>query len=334
LNGQETQITLTLAREAFQTVTGAVDLPQGARDANLSASIMDSAGHQLPYHAQFHSGVVQALLPDGSYSMLVTTAPQFGTSGSAGSVYQTLGREAMYAGTVDFTVAGHAPGGLRVKLAVPHPSRVALNVERSGNPEETGSAAGHGEIMVTVSPAGGWIDNGIVSAYARGNLPGPLEPEYTPPGPYWAHLRIAQKGFCEESLSAGGANLAQEPLTIGLAGPQVPMQLTLRDDCARLTLTLPQNLAGIRAGEEDSYTVWAVPDFNFATDLEPVTLRASTGGTATLEDLTPGNYHVYTFAGPMALEYHNRDALAALPGQAITLSPGTTATLVLETPKP
>jgi hypothetical protein len=266
--------------------------------------------------------------------MLITATSQFGTSGIGGAP-EAIYPVAMMSGTANFTVAGRALSELRVKLGIPQPSPVTLNVERSGSPAEAGSAE-HSEILVTVSPAGGWIDNGIVSAYARGSLPGPLEAETTPPGSYWAHLRISQKGFCEASFSAGGANLAREPVTIGLAGSQAPVQLTLRDGCARLTLSLPQNLAGIAAGEENSYTVWAVPDFDFATDVEPVTLRASTGGTATLEDLTPGNYHVYTFAGPMALEYHNREALAALPtpGQAITLSPGATATLVLEAPKP
>jgi hypothetical protein len=54
----------------------------------------------------------------------------------------------------------------------------------------------------------------------------------------------------------------------------------------------------------------------------------------TLNSLTPGNYHVYTFPGAVELEYRNREALAALKnqGQAITLSPGTTGNLIVEVP--
>jgi hypothetical protein len=48
--------------------------------------------------------------------------------------------------------------------------------------------------------------------------------------------------------------------------------------------------------------------------------------------LTPGNYHVYVFAGPHSLEYHNREVLAALKGQAVTLEPEGTAELILEVP--
>jgi hypothetical protein len=52
----------------------------------------------------------------------------------------------------------------------------------------------------------------------------------------------------------------------------------------------------------------------------------------TLNGLTPGDYHVYTFVGAVQLAYRNREALAALknPGQAITLSPGATGSLVVE----
>ena len=54
----------------------------------------------------------------------------------------------------------------------------------------------------------------------------------------------------------------------------------------------------------------------------------------TLTGLTPGNYHVYTFAGAVQLAYRSRNALAFLnnPGQAISLAPGTTGNLVVEAP--
>jgi hypothetical protein len=78
-----------------------------------------------------------------------------------------------------------------------------------------------------------------------------------------------------------------------------------------------------------------VPDFDSTSDVVPQTLRPSTGGTVTLTGLTPGNYHVYAFDQPVALGYRNPEALAALPnpGQAVTLSPGTTSNLVVEAPE-
>jgi hypothetical protein len=103
----------------------------------------------------------------------------------------------------------------------------------------------------------------------------------------------------------------------------------LRDDCAQLTLSLPESV-GLSAGEEPYYTVYVVPDFDSTEDVVPQTLRPSTGGRITLTGLTPGNYHVYTFARPVALEYRNPAVLASLPGQAVALAPGAEAELAVE----
>jgi hypothetical protein len=161
-----------------------------------------------------------------------------------------------------------------------------------------------------------------------------LETTFTPSGSYWADTTISQRGLCLASFTAGGANLAREPLTIGPAGVTAPLLLALRDDCASLTLSLPTAGAAQAPGEERWYTVYVVPDFESTENTVPQTLRPTSGGTVTLEGLTPGSYHVYTFAASVVLEYHNPAALAALPtpGQPVTLSAGTTTSLVLEVP--
>jgi hypothetical protein len=81
---------------------------------------------------------------------------------------------------------------------------------------------------------------------------------------------------------------------------------------------------------EPFYTVYVVPEFASTEDVVPQTLRPSTGGRVTLSGLTPGNYHVYAFDHPVALEYRNPAVLAGLQGQAITISPGETSDLVVE----
>jgi hypothetical protein len=163
-----------------------------------------------------------------------------------------------------------------------------------------------------------------------------MEATWLNPGSYWVHTHIGQKGLCEDSFTGGGASLAREPVILGLNGSVSPMTLTLRDDCASLTLSLPQSLMANAPGEEPFYTAYAVPDFDSTEDVVPVTLRPSSGGTATIEDLTPGNYHVYTFNATARLQYHDRSVLASLPypGQPVTLSAGTTSNLVMEAPEP
>jgi len=200
----------------------------------------------------------------------------------------------------------------------------------------TGTAAtpaGNGQVAVMVSPAAAGTSGALVTQYATGTTAAPLEATYVSPGTYWVHTYVSG-GLCESSFTAGGANLAREPLTVGLGGATVPLELTLRDDCAHLTLNLPENAMTLAAGDERFYTAYVVPDFDFTHDLTPVVLRPSVSGAATLNDLTPGNYHVYTFAGDVRLEYRNPAALAALanPGQPVTLSPGAAETLVLEAP--
>ena len=80
----------------------------------------------------------------------------------------------------------------------------------------------------------------------------------------------------------------REPVTIGLSGSAATMELTMRDDCASLQLSLPESMDSITAGEEPFFTVYAVPDFDSTSEVQPETLRASTGGSVTLSGLTPG----------------------------------------------
>jgi hypothetical protein len=335
-NGGETTANLLLTLEPYQAVTAEAVFPQGSSASragvNLSAIVMNSAGRQVPYQTQFDEAThtIQALLPDGTYSMLVSTVPRVQATNSRANVSTGTSQESdVLVGTADFTVAGQGVARLRVPLSVPRPSPVQVTVVHNG---ARAQASRNELVMVMVSQAGGWIDDNMVSGYANGPADGPLTASYTIPGVYWVHTHLSARGLCEASFTAGGAPLAREPVRIGLSGSTALMELALRDDCAALQLSLPETLASITAGEEPFFAVYVVPDFDSTADVEPVTLRPSTGGNITLNGLTPGDYHVYTFAGAVQLAYRNREALAVLknPGQAITLSPGATGSLVVE----
>jgi hypothetical protein len=113
------------------------------------------------------------------------------------------------------------------------------------------------------------------------------------------------------------------------------MDLTLTDNCATLTLNLPAGLATFVPGDEPFYFLYIVPDFDTPVSIPSMTIHPSSGSTLTIDGLTPGSYHVYTFSTPVHFEYRNPDAVAALSnsGQAVTLSGGTTASLTLEVPE-
>jgi hypothetical protein len=329
-NGQEAQANLTLALEPWQLVKAVVSFPQGAAPAmDLSTAVVaDNAGRQLPYLAQYdpdgHS--IHAELPDGNYTLFAANDRTVDNNGPIAH------KGAILAGSVDFAVAGRPVPNLSIPLSAGKPSPVEVTVMHN-----TTQPAGSGPLaMVTVSPAQGWIDDSMVAEYAHGSAPGPLAATYTRPGSYWVSMHVQQKGLCESSLTAGGADLAREPLVMGAFGSSVPMALTLRDDCASLALNLPDTQASITAGDEQYYTAYVVPDFDSTSEISPVTLRPSTGGGGTVVNLTPGNYHVYTFPGFVEFAYRNPEALKAMSSraQAVTLSPTATASLQVEVPTP
>ena len=53
------------------------------------------------------------------------------------------------------------------------------------------------------------------------------------------------------------------------SGATPPLTLTLRDDCASLWVTLPSTAETPEAGEEPSYTVYVVPDFDSTAEVTP-----------------------------------------------------------------
>ncbi len=344
--GEQTEADLALTLETFHPVSASVSVPTDAagqefsadgEGATLSAVVADSQGHAFFYPAQYDSTshTVRALLPDGTYTLIVTAA--WPTRGARRNAPANSAREANPdTGAVEFSVNGHAVTNLRIGLASAARSPVQVSVTRSGG---SASAAAQNvdahEIVLTLSEAGGSAGYSSESTFALGPLAGPLHTSSTSPGTYWVHTNLEDKHYCADSLVAEGSNLAREPLTIGVSGSTAPLMLNLRDDCAKLTLTLAPEAQGSGVGEEPFYTVYAVPDFDSTEDVIPQTLRPSTGAKVTLDGLTPGSYHVYAFGKPVAFAYREKAIRDALPnrGQAIDLAPGQSANLTVEAPR-
>ena len=334
--GEEAQANLTLPLEPFHLVHASVIFPpelrNGGSGPGVDYEVLTADGRHLNYPAVYDgkSRSVQTMLPDGSYTLRVAVNGG-GTPGGRSVGSGGIGRGASLTGQLDLTVAGHPLTTLRIPVGPVSPSPLQVVVSHAAAGGSTSGGSNRVDVFVEIMQAGALTD-GMQSMYAQGQGPGSIETMAPSPGQYWVHTVVAKPGLCEGSFTAGGANLGREPLVVGPAGTTAPLTLTLRDDCASLKLSLPGSVAGMAAGEETGYTVYVVPDFDFTTEARSITLRASTGGMFTIGSLTPGSYHVYTFAAPVELEYHNREALAALPSQAITLTPGETADLVLEAP--
>jgi hypothetical protein len=336
--GEQAQANIALALEGFQPVIATIIMPRASeRSDNVSVQVFDGQGNLLPYTAQYDASThtVQSMLPEGTYSLLGTITSQsfhIAATRNANRFEMTPLGSHGFAGESSFTVAARPVANLHLSMAATGSSPVQVSVSRGANvPAQQGEGADP-RVFVTLSQTGGWISDGMVSSYAEGPASGALPSAGASRGSYWAHTNIAPRTMCESSFTAGGASLAREPLVLGVAGSTAPLMLSLRDDCAKLTLSLPGTVAYV-PGEEHAYTVYVVPDFDSTQDVVPQTLRTSTGGRMLLTGLTPGDYHVFTFDRPVSLEYRNSAVLGALPSQAVSLAPNADAKLTVEVPQ-
>jgi hypothetical protein len=336
--GEQGQANISLALEPFQPVVATVTMPRGNdRSDNVSVQVIDGQGNLLPYTAQYDASThtLQTMLPEGTYSLLATVTSQvfhIAATRDAGRFNMTPAGSHGLAGEVSFAVAGRAVSNLRLPMAATANNPVQVSVSRGANaPPQQGESA-NPRVFVRLTQTGAWIADGMVSSYAEGLASRPLPSTGVGAGSYWVHTNIGSKMLCESSFTAGGSSLAREPLVLGVAGSTAPLMLSLRDDCAKLTLSLPGSVAYV-PGEERAFTVYVVPDFDSTQDVVPHTLRTSTGGRIVLAGLTPGNYHVFTFDRPVSLEYRNAAVLGSLPSQAVSLDSNGDAELKVEVPQ-
>jgi len=345
--GDAAQANVSLALEPFYTVTAALlspegkpmqtgnDAASGGRAALPTPQILDADNRILPYAATYDDAThtVQAVLPDGNYNLTVVL---HGDARDNPGTDPGFTRPSTLVGAAQFTVADHPVNDLLIPLFVPHSFPLALRALPSAAAalralpaRQTLASAVH----VSLEPYQEYID----SSNDRSALPyGPdtLDLMLAPPYDFWVHTLVMGKGLCAGAFQANGPDLAREPLTLSFSGSASSAEFSLRGDCATLNLSLPQTHSAFVPGVEPFYTVYVVPDFDTTEDVEPQTLRPSSGGSLSVDSLTPGSYHVYTFATPVELEYRNPGAMAQLgiPGQAVTLAPGATANLVLQVP--
>lgn len=343
-NGLQAEANIALNLQPFYPVTVIATTPgdpsgagKDAQQGGYTALFMDAAGHQLPYNAEYDATThsLQANLPDGTYTLVVrgfqgTQSPgDFVSERTSGR----FPRNGVLAGSIEFTVAGHAIPALRVPVAPPSPAVVHLRLIHSGDSPGGALTANDAADPVNLSleSADGGPTNSGEGAWSMEN--GPEAITFTArPGTYWLNAYPQRKGLCIGSMTAGSLNLAREPLVLSLAAAPPPMELALRDDCGTLALNLPPTLAAFLPGEEPYYTVYVIPDFDTMQQIPPMTMHPSSGPTLTLDGLTPGNYRVYVFDSPVHFEYRNPAAIAALshPGQQVTVAAGTTTNLMLE----
>ncbi len=138
------------------------------------------------------------------------------------------------------------------------------------------------------------------------------------PGPYT--VAAQSNGLnCIDSISSGSVDLMHEPLVIAEGSPPAPLQVTLRNDCASLNVTVQFQ------DHAPGGSLLLVSD---SPAFEPKTgwIQGNSASNFSFSGLTPGAYHLYAVSNLNGIEYTNPDALRGLDGQEITLAPNQQAT--------
>jgi len=313
-SGSDQQIDLTLNRALFQPVT--VRLAGGDPTQSYRATITDAAGHPIRFMSRFEAAThtLQLLLPDGDHHLYIRSAIR-------PSATQTIFESAL-----DVHVAGH-PVETQASLVPQATLPIEVLVEHLSS-----KLISPGRFLLEATPDVGWASAADRTLLLHDITNKNLSENRLDVGRYWVTPLLLSNDLCAISLTAGSSNLATEPLTVGLGGSTAPLTLRLRDNCAQLTLALPEGLRTLTAGEEPVYTVYLVPTFASPLIIAPLSLRPTSGGTATLKGLTPGDYRLYVLRGTVQFAYHSDEARQQT-APVIHLAEGESKQMTIEVPQ-
>jgi hypothetical protein len=338
--GQQGTANFTLALSPFHAITIAVAKPRAAGRWQFTPALQDRSGQKLNYSLLYDekSSTFRTYLPDDSYTLTVEGTNLEGPERDDLPLSRQRNRPAQVAGLLDFSVSGHPEHNLRVVLASDVATPIRVRYEPAPPARTPGQRNGSGlDAADEPPPLGFWIkragggDSQQNADWADADL---FQLSAVAPGSYWVQASANRTGTCLGAVTAGGVSLGQTPLIVGPSGAGMPVEVVVRTDCASLNLQLPSTAETEAAGEEPTYYVYVVPEFDSVAAVQPVILRPSAGGTGTVANLTPGSYRVLVFDAAHQLEYRNLSAMATYAGrsQQVTLSPGATSSLLLELP--
>jgi hypothetical protein len=212
------------------------------------------------------------------------------------------------------------------EAANPHLRQVieSSGIGPAGPQPNSGPSVPVGNIQLTPTRRAGY---GMNYAQANPNGLGPNEQlaiKNTFPGTYRVGVQAFQPYYIE-SMRSGSVDLLDQPLTIASGGAVAPIQITVRDDSANLTVKVMQDGQPATGG-----AVLVIPAAHPSETDYP---RFWDGGNQlTVSGLAPGDYRVYAFDSLENLEYANPEAMRAFAAQSqqVTLEPNGSTNVTLE----
>ena len=313
--GQQADIKMELTREPFYPVTIPVANVDDARGVGFEVTSDSFLG--LPARFSPADGMVHIDLPAGHY---VLEAHGFGPRGVAGQrEFDVNGAKTARPGPITLSAVNRIPVSVHSELThttlgsgntngVPTAAnQMSLDLQRLGE-----GAGTHGQ-RPSLQDDPGSASSGISQLVG------------VTPGKYWVNAR-AYGGYIA-SITSGGVDLLESPLIVSPDGSASPIDVTIRDDYANLSLTLSST---IQASTGPLY-VHLVPQAGPATSVSEMTLPVQPP-SMTISNVPPGGYLVYASGSRREIEYRNPNVLLALVGksQSVSVEPGGNQHVTLE----
>ena len=263
--GQTQNVNLSLVKQPYYRVKVPVVVPVTDGGENGVSVEVYAQGHKGPGFSLGYNNrdrAIEGMLPDGSYTI---------EASSSGPNHVT--------GLETLTVKG-APGdgrtidGPRMTL-VPNGS-IPVNVrEEFTSAARDGNAAlrkPHDYLSTALESADDFGMGGDVPLRSpTGFGDGSLAIEGAPPGLYWVRVQ-SSRGY-PASIRSGNLDLLHQPLLVGVGGGASPIEITMRDDTAEITVQL-RELHSQRQGPP-VYPAQGKPERMFTAFL----LRTAAGGS-------------------------------------------------------
>lgn len=323
--GQHFEAEIPLTRQPFYPVTATVTNRENMN--GISVQVRDRSGRNLglPVEYTHHGQTIRANLPSGSY---ILEATSFGFASTAGRV--------------DVTVNGAPVRGLNLTLLPSATVTGQVHRELTGNlsnnnggngANNNANNGGGGQLAVrpvhlSLAP----VDDSAAGRWGRGNTQSNDDDTFqfnnVAPGRYWVQAD-SPEGYIA-SITAGGVNLARDPLVVDPGNSNAPIEVTVRDDSATLAASLSAQGPESSGTQQGQGYFYAIPLFDTPTHFRWGTLQGS--GPASFSGMAPGTYRVFAFDAPQDIEYRNPEAMQgyAGKGKTVTLEPGGTSTVQLD----
>lgn len=141
------------------------------------------------------------------------------------------------------------------------------------------------------------------------------------PGVYRVSASATAGNVCIDTVMSGNTDLSRDDLTVSAGVAPVPIDVSLRSDCASVSVAV--NLPASSA----SASILLISSNRL---FEPRIMEITASASAELANIPPGEYRVYAFSSVDDLEYANPEALREYSGQSITLAPNENAHIKVE----